>query len=134
MHIHQDQVRVPLLPASDSFLAVVRAAYLKPHGGEQFHQQVPVLTLIVDDQDFGGLRSGTDADDAARRGPPDSYAGIAALDRNFEPEQGSLAGPARNRQIPSHQPRALAADGQSQAGPLLSANAALKLAERLEQL
>ena len=134
MHIHQDQPWVPFLPVSDGSRAVSGAAYGKPNSSQQFHEPVPVLKLIVDHQNFGSLRSGAYAHDPARSAASDGYRGVAAFDRDIESEYRSPAGAARDREIAAHQPRVLAADGQSQAGPLLGVEALFSLAERLEQL
>src|SRR5580700_1776684 len=130
MHVHQDQPRVPLLPLPDGRLAVIRALHEKPDGGQQFHQPIPVLELVVHHQYLRNCRAGTDTHHAARRGMPDGYAGVTALDGDVEPEYGALPGGARHREIASHQPRESAADRQPQSGSLPDIRAAPNLAER----
>ncbi len=134
MHVHEDQAWIPLLPGPDGCLAVIRSAYRKTNGSQQFHQPVPVLGLIVDDQDFGSFLSGPYGHYAAKSSPSDGYSGVATLDRDLEPEYRAVARFAGDGDIASHQARVLAADGQPQAGPLLAVHPGSGLAERLEQL
>src|ERR1700685_1503481 len=116
MHIHQDQPRLPFLPSSDGCLAVIRALYRKANSSQQFHQPVPLLKLIVDDQDSGNFRAGTYTFDAARSTPPDGYSAVATFDRDLQPEYRALPQAGGNCDIASHQARVFAGNGQPQAG------------------
>src|SRR5580692_5397637 len=103
VHIHENQMRVPFLPASDACLAAIGAADGKTNGSEQLHQPVAVLKPIVDDQDSEGLRPSY-ANHAAGAAPPDSFSRVAALDRNLELENRAFARAAGDRNITAHQP------------------------------
>ena len=81
---HSSQLRMAASPLSAPCTE-------KPTERQQLHQPVPVLKLIVDDQDSGSFRPGSDADDAARSAPLDGYSGVATLDRDLEPEYGARA-------------------------------------------
>src|ERR1700722_9504419 len=111
MYIHQDQLRAPFLPASDGFLAVIRATNGKANGAQHFHQPVPVLNLIVDDQNSGSFPAGSDAYDAASRTPPDGHSGVAPFARDLEPKRRAIATAADERDIAPHQARVLTANG-----------------------
>ncbi len=72
---------------------------------------------------------------AARRVPPDGYAGVAALDRDLEPETEPCLGCSVTVTSPPIRRAYLRRDGQPQAGSLLECYRNLSgLAEWLEQL
>ena len=50
MDIHQNQLRIPFLPAFDGCFAVIGSSYRKSNGGQQFHQPIKIRKLVVGDQ------------------------------------------------------------------------------------
>src|SRR5580704_3353041 len=134
MHVHEDQLWMPFLPGLDGCGAVNRALHGKTNRNQQLDQPVPVLKLIVDDENSESFRSSTYAKNAAGRNSPYIYAGDAQFDRDLEPKYGTPARPAGNCDIAPHQPRVLPANGESEAGSLQDVLASLGLSKRLEQL
>src|SRR5579862_1881501 len=119
MQVHQDQFRIPFLPPPDGCLTVIRTLYRKAHDSQQLHQPVPVLKLIVGDQDLGAFRSSTYAGDSMGGASLGAYSGVTPLYGNLEPKCRAPSRAAGYRRVAAHQPSVLTRDGQSQPGPLL---------------
>src|SRR5579863_1728464 len=128
MDIHQDQPWVPRFPDADGGLAVIRALHGKTDGRQQFHQPVPVLKLVVNDQDSGTYGAGMRADHTTRNAVLNGDSGVAKFERNLKAENRAAARAAGNRDVAAHEPGTTAANGEPQTGSLLAVDATARLA------